>query len=216
MLHDVKFTGLKRFAMKDLGEAAYILGIKIYRDRSRRLIGLSQNAYIDKILKRFKMDTSKRGTIPMQPNVDLRKSQVHTTPARGRSHRIQVKGTRFAVKNTLKYLRNTKDMFLVYGRFVFMMNGGSVDWKSSKQSTTAMSSMEAEYTAAAEAAMESIWIHKFISGLGVVPNIDKPMDMYCDNTGAITIADEPGVQKGAKHFQRKYHFICEVIQEGDI
>ncbi|GJU60533.1 hypothetical protein Tco_1238299 [Tanacetum coccineum] len=42
------------------------------------------------------------------------------------------------------------------------------------------------------------------------------MDMYCDNTGAITIADEPGVQKGAKHFQRKYHFIREVIQEGDI
>ncbi|GJU46193.1 hypothetical protein Tco_1203459 [Tanacetum coccineum] len=42
------------------------------------------------------------------------------------------------------------------------------------------------------------------------------MDMYCDNTGAITIADEPGVQKGAKHFRRKYHFIREVIQEGDI
>ena len=32
----------KSFPMKDLGEAAYILGIKIYRDRSRRLIGLSQ------------------------------------------------------------------------------------------------------------------------------------------------------------------------------
>ena len=30
----------KNFSMKDLGEAAYILGIKIYRDRSRRLIGL--------------------------------------------------------------------------------------------------------------------------------------------------------------------------------
>ena len=28
----------KSFSMKDLGEAAYILGIKIYRDRSRRLI----------------------------------------------------------------------------------------------------------------------------------------------------------------------------------
>jgi hypothetical protein len=36
--------------MKDSGEAAYILGIKIYRDRSKRLIGLSQDAYIDKIL----------------------------------------------------------------------------------------------------------------------------------------------------------------------
>ncbi|GJS38936.1 hypothetical protein Tco_0563979 [Tanacetum coccineum] len=58
-----------------------------------------------------------------------------------------------------------------------------------------MSSMEAEYIVAAEDIMEAIWIHKFISGLGVVPSIDRPMDMYCDNTGAITIADEPGVQK---------------------
>ncbi|GJR41023.1 hypothetical protein Tco_1216707 [Tanacetum coccineum] len=76
-----------------------------------------------------------------------------------------------------------------------------------------MSSMEAEYIAAAEVAMEAIWIRKFISGLGVVPSINKPMDMYCDNTGAITIADEPGVQKGAKHFQRKYHFIRELFKK---
>ncbi|GJW76294.1 hypothetical protein Tco_0137976 [Tanacetum coccineum] len=100
--------------------------------------------------------------------------------------------------------------------FVFMMNGGAIDWKSSKQSTTAMYSMEAEYIADAEAAMEAIWIRKFISGLSVVPNIDKPMDMYCDNTCAITIDDEPGGKKGAKHFRRKYHFIREAIQEGDI
>ena len=43
----------KRFSMKDLGEAAYILGIRIYRDRSNRLLGLSQSMYIDKVLKRF-------------------------------------------------------------------------------------------------------------------------------------------------------------------
>ena len=42
--------------MKGLGEAGYILGIKIYRDRSRRLIGISQSTYLDKILKKFKMD----------------------------------------------------------------------------------------------------------------------------------------------------------------
>ncbi|GJT01454.1 retrotransposon protein, putative, ty1-copia subclass [Tanacetum coccineum] len=52
MLQDVKSYLGKCFAMKDLGEAAYILGIKIYRDRSRRLIGLCQSAYIEKILKR--------------------------------------------------------------------------------------------------------------------------------------------------------------------
>ncbi|GJV95449.1 hypothetical protein Tco_1547026 [Tanacetum coccineum] len=41
-------------------------------------------------------------------------------------------------------------------RFVFVMIRGTVDWKSSKQSTTVMSSMEAEYIAASEAAMEAI------------------------------------------------------------
>jgi hypothetical protein len=51
--------------MKDLGEAAYILGIKINRDRSRRLIGLSQRTYLDKILKKFRMDESKKGFLPM-------------------------------------------------------------------------------------------------------------------------------------------------------
>ncbi|GJX46854.1 hypothetical protein Tco_0272044 [Tanacetum coccineum] len=62
------------------GEAAFILGIKIYKNRSKRLIGLSQNAYMDKILKRYKMDNSKRGTILMQERLDLNKSQGAQTP----------------------------------------------------------------------------------------------------------------------------------------
>ena len=41
----------KSFLMKDLGEAAYILGIKIYRDRSRCLMGLSQSTYLDKFIE---------------------------------------------------------------------------------------------------------------------------------------------------------------------
>ena len=52
----------KNFSMKDLGEAAYILGIKICRDRSRRIIGLPQSTYLDKVLKKFKMDQSKKGS----------------------------------------------------------------------------------------------------------------------------------------------------------
>ncbi|GKD19894.1 retrovirus-related pol polyprotein from transposon TNT 1-94 [Tanacetum coccineum] len=68
--------------MKDLGEAAYILGIKIYRDRSRRLLGLCQSAYIEKILKRFFIENSKRGSIPMQEKLKLRKSQGASTPAK--------------------------------------------------------------------------------------------------------------------------------------
>ena len=55
----------KNFSMKDLGEATYILGIKIYRDRSRRLIRLSMSTYLDKILKEIKMDPPKKGFLPV-------------------------------------------------------------------------------------------------------------------------------------------------------
>ncbi|GKA51351.1 retrotransposon protein, putative, ty1-copia subclass [Tanacetum coccineum] len=49
---DVKTAFLNGYLNEeDLGEAAYILGIKIYQDRSNRLIGLCQSAYIVKILK---------------------------------------------------------------------------------------------------------------------------------------------------------------------
>ncbi|GKB63080.1 retrotransposon protein, putative, ty1-copia subclass [Tanacetum coccineum] len=120
MLQDVKSWLGKCFAMKDLGEATYILGIKIYRDRSRRLISLSQNAYIDKILKRLRMNTSKHGTIPMQPNVDLRKSQGPSTPAevkrmKGIPYASAVGSIMYAIRCTRPDVANTKDMFLVYG-----------------------------------------------------------------------------------------------------
>ncbi|GJS27141.1 retrotransposon protein, putative, ty1-copia subclass [Tanacetum coccineum] len=47
-LKEVKDYLGKCFSVKDLGEAAYILGIKIYRDRSLRLIGIIKVPYIDK------------------------------------------------------------------------------------------------------------------------------------------------------------------------
>ncbi|KAL0322159.1 UNVERIFIED_CONTAM: hypothetical protein Scaly_2512300 [Sesamum calycinum] len=59
--NDVKMLGDKKawlsmqFSMKDLGDASYILGIKIYRDRSRRILGMTHTSYIEQVLKRFKM-----------------------------------------------------------------------------------------------------------------------------------------------------------------
>ena len=54
----------RNFSMKDLGEATYILSIKIYKDRSRRLIRLSMSTYLEKILKKFEMDQSKKEFLP--------------------------------------------------------------------------------------------------------------------------------------------------------
>ena len=59
--------------MKDLGDATYILGIRIYRDRPRRLIGLSQSTYIDKVLHRFGMQEAKRGYFLMSHGILISK-----------------------------------------------------------------------------------------------------------------------------------------------
>ncbi|KAK8923669.1 hypothetical protein KSP39_PZI019346 [Platanthera zijinensis] len=63
------------FSMKDLSEATYILGIKIFRDRSKKLLGLTQSTYIEKVLKRFNMLESKKGFLPMSHGVNLSKDQ---------------------------------------------------------------------------------------------------------------------------------------------
>ncbi|GJT17483.1 putative reverse transcriptase domain-containing protein, partial [Tanacetum coccineum] len=237
-LQSVKDYLGKCFAMKDLGEAAFILGIKIYRDRSKQLIGLGQNAYMDKILKRYKMDNSKRGHIPMQERFDLDKTQGAST------HKEVKRMQNVPYASGVGSIINTKDMFLVYGGnpeaelrvdcycdagfetdrddtksqtgYVFILNGGAVDWKSSKQSTTAMSAIEAEYIAASEVAMEAVWIRKFISGLGIVPTINEPIRMFCNNSAALHFANKPGVQRGARHYHRRYHYVRESIALGKI
>ena len=146
-----------------------------------------------------------------------------------------------AVKNIHKYLRMTKDLFLVYGEgdlqvngytdasfqsdrddcksqsgFVFIMCGETVVWKSSKQETTADSTTEDEYIAVSDAAMEAVWIKKFINELGVVPSIVDPIPLYCDNNGAIAQVKEPRFHQRSKHVLRRYHLIREIIGRQDV
>ena len=61
MLSTIKAWLSRHFSMKDLGEASYILGIRIYRDRSKRMLGLSQSRYIEIIVKMFGIENSKKG-----------------------------------------------------------------------------------------------------------------------------------------------------------
>ncbi|GJV75027.1 hypothetical protein Tco_1506611 [Tanacetum coccineum] len=113
------------------------------------------------------------------------------------------------------YLMDADDMKSQTG-YVFVLKGGVVDWKSTKQSIFATSSTYVEYIVAFDASKEVVWIRKFISGLGVVPTIEEPINMYCDNTGAISIAKDHGVTKGARHFRVKVHYLRETIEMGDV
>ena len=145
------------------------------------------------------------------------------------------------VKCILKYLRRTKDFFLVYGGeelklqgytdssfqsdpnysrstsgFLFTLNGGAVSWKSSKQPTTANSTTEAEYIAASDAAKEAVWLKKLITDLGVVPMISNPIPLLCKNNVAIAQAKEPRSHQKSKHILRRFHLIREIVARGDV
>ncbi|KAD5802762.1 hypothetical protein E3N88_14122 [Mikania micrantha] len=56
---------------------------------------------------------------------------------------------------------------------------------------------------------------KFMTDLGVVPSIKKPIEILCDNTGAIAQAKEPRSYHRSKHILRQFHYIREVVERGD-
>ena len=99
---------------------------------------------------------------------------------------------------------------------VFTLGGGAVVWRSVKQSSIADSTMEAEYIAACEAAKEVVWLKKFITYLEVVPNMDKPIVLYCDNNEVVANSKEPRSHKRREHIERKYHLIRDIVHRGDV
>ena len=145
------------------------------------------------------------------------------------------------MKCILKYLRRTKDLFLVYGEeelklkgytdssfqsdpddskstygFMFTLNIGAISLQSSRQTTTADSTTEAEYIAASDAAKEVVWLKKFITDLGVIPLILDPIHVLCDDNGAIAQTKEPRSHQKSKHILRRFHLIREIIAIGDV
>jgi hypothetical protein len=79
MLHDCKAFLAKHFEMTDLGEASYVLGIEISRNRSEGLLGLSQKAYIEKILNRFNMQNCVGTDVPISKGDKFSRDQAPKT-----------------------------------------------------------------------------------------------------------------------------------------
>ena len=90
LLHETKRMLSNNFDMKDLGEASFVLGIEIHRNRSCRSLGLSQRAYVDRVLERFSMQLCKPGIAPVCkgdklslaqcPQSDIEKAQMKNIP----------------------------------------------------------------------------------------------------------------------------------------
>jgi hypothetical protein len=76
--------------MKDLGEASYVIGIEIHRDKQQKVLRLSQKAYVEKVLERFRMSDCKSSVVPIAkgerfikdqcPKNELEQQQLKSIP----------------------------------------------------------------------------------------------------------------------------------------
>ena len=151
------------------------------------------------------------------------------------------KGHWQAVKWILRYILGTMDVGLLFQRddsivqhvvgyvdsdyvgdldkrrsttgYVFTLVRGSVSWRSTLQSTIALLTIEAKYMAVAEAIKDAIWLQGLLDSMGI---FQEHMDVHCDSQSAICLAKDQVHHSRMKHIDVRYHFVREIVDEGDI
>ena len=95
---------------------------------------------------------------------------------------------------------------------VFTIAGGAVTWQAQRQKSVALSTVEAEYMAACQAAKDAVWLRALLVGLGL--NASAPTSIHCDSQGAIALAKNPEHHQRSKHIDMRYHFVREQVTGG--
>jgi hypothetical protein len=96
-------------------------------------------------------------------------------------------------------------------RFVWMMNGGAVCWRSKLQTIVALSSTEAEYVGATPAVQEVIWLRDLLCELKMTDS--SPSILNMDNRGATILTHGTGDSHRTKHIDIRYHFIRSHVEQ---
>jgi hypothetical protein len=86
-------------------------------------------------------------------------------------------------------------------------------WSSQKQSSVAQSTTEAEYVAAASCCSQILWIVHTMRDFAV--RFER-VSLMCDNTSVISVAKNPIFHKKMRHVERRYHFLRDHVEKGDI
>lgn len=117
-------------------------------------------------------------------------------------------------KKVSLYLQRTKDHMLTYRRsdqleviwytnsdfascfgtkrsnlgYIFLLAGGVISWRSAKQSLIATSTIEVKFVSCCELSTQASCPRNFITGLGIIDSISRPLRIYCDNSAMVSIA----------------------------
>ncbi|KAG7551914.1 Zinc finger CCHC-type superfamily [Arabidopsis thaliana x Arabidopsis arenosa] len=142
-----------------------------------------------------------------------------------------------ALKQILRYLKGTQSYGLCFTRniekrlvgfsdsshnvdeddgksttgHIFYLNECPITWCSQKQDTVALSSCEAEFMAATEAAKQAVWLQELLGE--VIGGLNDKVLILLDNKSAIALTKNPVFHGRSKHIHKRYHFIRECIEK---
>lgn len=146
-----------------------------------------------------------------------------------------------AVKRIFRYLKGTLDSKLVFAKdskyddlccysdsdwgsnfcdfksctgYVFVWQGAAISWQSRKQATVALSTAEAEYMALTNACQEAISLNQLKCEI-LNCNL-APIELFCDNKGAIDLCVNGNYSAKTKHINIRLHFIRDLIQKNRV
>lgn len=100
--------------------------------------------------------------------------------------------------------------------WVVTFGGSPISWCSQRQKTVSLSSTEAEYVAASEAAKELIWLKGLVNELNLSNLRIKGIRLFIDNDSAVKLTKNAEFHNRTKHINIKHHFIRDLVEEGTI
>ncbi|GJY51433.1 retrovirus-related pol polyprotein from transposon TNT 1-94 [Tanacetum coccineum] len=195
----------KKFEMSMMGELTYFLGLQIKQVDKEILI--CQEQYNRNLLKKYEISDS---SLEKNPWPDIQFSIVLC--ARYQSNPKESHLT--AVKRILRYLKGTPTLGLYYPKCSgFDLKGYSVSDYAGYNIDRKTTSAEAEYVDAAGCCASILWMKSQLSDYDIHY---KMVPIFCDNTSAISISNNPVLYSRTKHIDIRYHFIRDHILKGDI
>jgi hypothetical protein len=97
---------------------------------------------------------------------------------------------------------------------VFQLGTNLISWTSKKQPIVSISSAEAEYVVATSPFCQDVWLRRILKDKSHTENDPTPIFFY--NTSAISLSKNHAFHKKRKHIDTRFHFIRELVNNGDI
>lgn len=99
---------------------------------------------------------------------------------------------------------------------VITLSGGPISWKSRKQASVALSTMEAEYATLSEVSQEIIYIKRLLIHMGFDNYVKSPINVFSYNQSAIELSKNAVYHKRSKHIDINFHFTRELVVKKEI